>query len=247
MPGVKPGSLDDVNAVGHREIGTRGLGNWYSPETEASWGAMTAQQILKSEKIVNDPAINQYVNQVGRGIFQNSDAQGDLIVTIIDAKQINAIALPGGYLFINSGLILAADNESQLAAVIAHEIAHVAAHHEAREMTRTHSLNASIVPSASWKFSRKFEEEADWLAAQYLYKAGYDPTQMVRFFEKMEILVKKNPGKISKTFGTHPANAERIARTQHEIATILPPRKNSIVDTPEFHAIQQRLIQIESH
>jgi predicted Zn-dependent protease len=269
MPGVKPGSIDDVNAIGRRDVGGRGFGNWYSGGTEREWGNRIAQQVIKSAKIVKDPAVNSYVNRIGHAIARNSDAKIPFTIKVVDTDEVNAFALPGGYFFINSGLILAADNEAELAAVMAHEIAHVAAHHQARELTRMHYANLGMVPVimltgyglagygvyeastiaapvAFFQFQRKFEEQADWLGVEYMYKAGYDPTQMIAFFKKVEDLQKTKPGLISKAFSTHPQTPDRVKRTQEEIATILPPKREYIVDTSEFHAVQARLRRIEN-
>ncbi|MHB1672612.1 MAG: M48 family metallopeptidase [Acidobacteriaceae bacterium] len=269
MPGVKQGSVNDVNAVGHRKIGGRGVGNWYSEKSEMAWGAQIAQQVMKSSKIVRDPVVEEYVNRVGQNIVKNSDAKVPFTIKVIDSDEVNAFALPGGYFFVNSGLILAADNEAELAGVMAHEIGHVAAHHQAREMTRMHyadlgtvplvmmtgystlgyglyEASAFAVPLTFLQFQRDFEEQADWLGVEYMYDAGYDPQQLIAFFEKIEELQKTKPGLISKTFATHPQTPARVARTQHEIATILPSRPEYIVDTSEFHAVKARLLRMEN-
>lgn len=268
MPGVKRGSLNDVNAVGERKLGGRGFGNWYSTDTELAWGSQIAQQVRESARIVHDPVVQAYVNRVGQNIVKNSDAKVPFTIEVVDTDEINAFALPGGYFFINSGLILAADNEAELAGVMAHEIAHVAAHHQAREMTRMHyadlgmaplvmmpgpsmagygiyGASTAAVPLTFLQFQRDFEAQADWLGVQYLYKAGYDPRQLIVFFQKIQALEKTRPRLISKTFATHPQTPARVARTEREIATILPPRKANIVDTPEFHAVQARLASME--
>ena len=269
MPGVKQGSLNDVNAVGHRKIGGRGLGNWYSEKSEMAWGAQIAQQVMKSSKIVRDPVVEEYVNRIGQNIVKNSDAKVPFTIKVIDSDEVNAFALPGGYFFVNSGLILAADNEAELAGVMAHEIGHVAAHHQAREMTRMHyadlgtvplvmmtgystlgyglyEASAFAVPLTFLQFQRDFEAQADWLGVEYMYDAGYDPQQLIAFFEKIEELQKTKPRLISKTFATHPQTPARVERTQHEIAKILPPRPEYIVDTSEFHAVQERLRRLEN-
>ena len=269
MGGVKRGSINDVNAVGHRNIGGRGLGNWYSTKTEMAWGSEVAQQVMKSSKIVTDPVVEEYVNRIGQNIVKNSDAKVPFTIKVIDSDEINAFALPGGYFFVNSGLILAASNEAELAGVMAHEIGHVAAHHQAREMTRMHyadlgmvplvmmtgysavgygiyEASAVAVPLTFLEFQRDFEEQADWLGVEYMYDAGYDPQQLIAFFEKIEELEKTKPGLISKTFATHPQTPVRVERTQHEIAKILPARKEYVVDTSEFHAVQERLKRLEN-
>lgn len=268
MPGVKPGSINDVNAIGHRKIGGRGLGNWYSTRSEIAWGNQIAQQVLRSSRLVHDPVVDEYVNRIGQNIVKNSDAKVPFTIKVIDTDEINAFTLPGGYFFVNSGLILAADNEAELAGVMAHEIAHVAAHHQAREMTRMHyadlgmvplvmvtgygvgygiyEASAFAVPVTMLHFQRDFEEQADWLGIQYMYKAGYDPQQLVAFFKKIEDLQKIKPHLISKAFDSHPQTPERVARTEKEIATILPPRQEYVVDTSEFHAVQARLKRLEN-
>lgn len=269
MPGVKRGGINDVDAVGDRKIGGRGFSNWYSTNTEMKWGAQYSQQVEKSAKIIHDPVIEEYINRIGQNIVKNSDAKVPFTIKVIDTDEINAFALPGGYFYVNSGLIMAADNEAELAGVMAHEIAHVAAHHQAREMTRMNYANVGTVPlimltgynmnglmlyeaatvaipMTFLQFQRDFEEQADWLGIQYMYRAGYDPLEFIAFFEKIEALEKQRPGILSKAFSTHPQTPERVARSQKEIATILPPRCEYIVDTSEFHAIKDRLARLEN-
>jgi predicted Zn-dependent protease len=260
--------IDDINAIGNRNVGCgRGLGNWYSLDKQVAMGKQLAEQAQETAKLVTDPVINEYVNRVAQNIVLNSDAKVPFTVKVIDSDDPNAFALPGGFFFVNSGLILAASNESELAGVMAHEIAHVAACHAAREMTRSQLANfASIplmmvggpigytvyevaglaVPMGFMKFSRNFEAQADFLGVEYAYKAGYDPEGMVSFFEKIEAMNKKKPGFISKAFATHPQTPARIAATQKEIATILPPRKQYIVDTSDFEKVKARLAAIEN-
>jgi len=269
MIAVKPGSIDDVSAVGHRRIGGRGLGNWYSAGTESRMGRLYAQEIEKSAPLIADPAVNEYVNRIGQKIVTNSDcqqlfptSQQPFTIKVIDSEQINAFALPGGFLFVNSGLILHAGSEAELAAVMAHEIAHLCAHHAAREMTRMGYAQLGAIPlimvggwaggglsvasgialpAAFLQFSREFEEQADYLGVQYLYRAGYDPRAYISFFERVQTLEKQNPGAVAKLFAGHPQTPERILRTRQEIARILPPRAESTTSTPEFTAIQARI------
>lgn len=257
MPGVKRGSENDVNAAGARNIGGRGLHNLYSATTENEWGEQYSQQLKKTAKFITGPMVNDYITRIGQRIAANSDARVPFTFRIIDSPEINAFALPGGYLYINSGLILAADNEAELAGVIAHEVAHVAAHHQAREMTRmdytdiatapftiipgASEAGSLVLPLAFTHFQRGYESEADWLGIQYMYRAGYDPEQFIAFFQKIERLQKSSPGLLAKAFSTHPQTPERVARSHREIATILPYREQNIVDTPEFHVVQARL------
>jgi beta-barrel assembly-enhancing protease len=266
--GVKPGSIDDVSAIGSRDIGGRGLGNWYSMESEVNMGRQYAAQIDHATKFVTDPVVTEYINRVAQNLVRNSDAKIPFTVKVIDADEINAFALPGGFFYVNSGLILAADAESELAGVMAHEMSHVIAHHAARQMTRTQYARlgtiplifvggmagygayqaASIaIPVTFLKFSREFEAQADYLGVQYMYKAGYDPQSFIAFFEKIEALEKHKPGTLAKAFADHPPTPDRIQASQEEIARILPPRPEYVVDTSEFQAVKARLARIENH
>ena len=234
-----------------------------------AWGAQIAQQVMKSSKIVHDPVIEEYVNRVGAEHCEELRCQGAVHDSRDRFRRGECVCAAGGYFFVNSGLILAADNEAELAGVMAHEIAHVAAHHQAREMTRMHyadlgmvplvmmtgysavgygiyEASAFAVPLTFLEFQRDFEEQADWLGVEYMYDAGYDPQQLIAFFEKIEELQKTKPGLIAKTFATHPQTPARVERTQQEIATILPPRPQYIVDTSEFHAVKERLLRMEN-
>jgi predicted Zn-dependent protease len=217
---IKPGSIDDVSAIGSRDIGGRGLGNWYSTDSEVNMGRQFAAQIDRSTKFISDPIVTEYVNRIAQNLARNSDAKIPFTVKVIDADDINAFALPGGFFYVNSGLILAADAESELAGVMAHEMSHVIAHHAARQMTRAQYARLGTVPLifvGGWagygayqaasvaipvtflKFSREFEAQADYLGVQYLYKTGYDPESFIAFFEKIEALEKHKPGTLAKT------------------------------------------------
>jgi predicted Zn-dependent protease len=264
---VKPGSIDDVNAVGNREIGGRGIGNWYSVDTEIKLGRMYAQEIEKSTKFITDPVVLEYVNRVGQNIVKNSDCKVPFTIKIIDSDEINAFALPGGFFFVNSGLILNADEEAELAGVMAHETAHVCAHHAVREMTRLNYAQLGTIPLifiGGWtgygayeaasvavpvtfmKFSREFEAQADYLGVQYMYRAGYDPQAFISFFEKIQALEKRKPGTVAKVFADHPQTPDRILHSQEEIARILPARDEYTVTTSEFDDIKARLARIEN-
>ncbi|MFZ3212734.1 MAG: M48 family metalloprotease [Terriglobales bacterium] len=264
---VKPGSEADVNSIGNRKMGGTGLGNWYSLEKEIRMGKQYAMQVEQSVKLVQDPVVNEYVNRIGQNLVRNSDAKVPFTIKVIDSDEINAFALPGGFFYVNSGLILAADNESELAGVMAHEISHVCARHATRQMTRAQLANFASIPlifvgggigyaigsAASLalpltflSFSRGFEAEADYLGVEYMYKTGYDPESFIAFFEKVQAREKKKPGSLAKAFATHPQTPERIAKSQEEINTILPPRPEYIVDTSEFQHVKARLAAIEN-
>jgi predicted Zn-dependent protease len=267
MPGVKPGSIDDVNAVGNRDIGGRGIGNWYSTETEIGMGKQYSMQLQKSVKFVEDPVVVEYVNRIAQNLVKNSDAKVPFTIKVIDSDEVNAMALPGGFMFVNSGLILTADDEAEMAGVIAHEISHVAAHHAVREQTRMNYAQLGTIPLifiGGWTgygiyeaaqigipitfltFSRSFEAQADFLGVQYMYRAGYDPQAFVTIFEKLENLEKTKPHLISKAFSSHPQTPDRIEATQKEIATLLPPRAEYVVTTSEFDDVKARLARIEN-
>ena len=264
---VKPGSIEDVNAVGNRDIGGRGVGNWYSVDSEIKMGKMYASEIEKSTKFITDPVVLEYVNRVGQNIVKNSDCKVPFTIKIIDSDVINAMALPGGFFYVNSGLILNADEEAELAGVMAHETAHVCAHHAAREMTRMNYAQLGTIPLifiGGWTgygiyeaaglavpitflhFSREFEAQADYLGVQYMYRAGYDPQAFITFFEKVQALEKRKPGMVEKAFSDHPQTPDRIVHSQEEIARILPARDQYTVTTSEFDDIKARLARIEN-
>ena len=262
------GGKNDVDAVGNRNVGCgRGVGNWYSVEKQVAMGRQFAQQVESQVKLINDPVVTEYINRIGQNLVRNSDAQVPFTIKVIDSDVVNAMALPGGFFYVNSGLILAADEEAEVAGVMAHEIAHVAACHAAREMSRANLMQLASLPFIFFgggigyaayetsglagmlgilKFSRGFEAEADYLGIEYMYRAGYDPSAFVSFFEKVQAMEKKKPGTISKAFDTHPQSADRIEKSQEEIRKILPAKAEYIVTTSEFDQVKARLASIEN-
>ena len=254
----------DVSLIGHRNVGN-GV-NFYSIEREIALGHDLSRQVEESSKLVTDPEVTEYINRIGQNLVRNSDSRVPFTIKVLDNGEVNAFALPGGFFYVDSGLILAADSEAELAAVMAHEIAHVAARHATKNMTKQQIWNmasiplmfiggpaayaiaevASIaVPLGFLKFSRDAEREADMLGLQYDYAAGYDPQAFVQFFEKLKIEENKKHSKIAKMFSTHPMNSERISAAQGEIKTYLPDRDTYLVDTSEFEAVKARLIALE--
>jgi predicted Zn-dependent protease len=262
------GGKTDVDAVGNRNVGCgRGVGNWYTVEGQVARGRQYAQQIESQIKLVNDPVITEYVNRVGQNLVRNSDAQVPFTIKVIDSDVVNAMALPGGFFYVNSGLLLAADEEAEMAGVMAHEIAHVAACHYGREMTRYNLLQMASLPAIFMggalgygiyegmglgipltflHFSRGFEAEADYLGIEYMYRSGYDPSAFVSFFEKIQAMEKKKPGTLSKAFDTHPQTPDRIEKSQDEIRKILPAKQQYVVTTSEFDEVKARLAAIEN-
>jgi beta-barrel assembly-enhancing protease len=267
QPNVKPGSQNDVNAIGNRDVG-KGL-DFYSLEHEIALGKQLAQQVDRSAKFIDDPVVVEYVNRVGQNLVRNSDARVPFTIKVIDSDVVNAFALPGGFFYVNSGLILHADEEAELAGVMAHEIAHVCARHGTKQATKGEITQLAMIPAMifipyTWagyaiyqgmnfmipltflKFTRDEERQADFLGLQYMYKAGYDPNAFVSFFEKVEAIEKKQPGTIPKIFSDHPPTPDRVESIQKEIATILPARDEYIVSTSEFDSVKARLQMIES-
>jgi predicted Zn-dependent protease len=264
---VKPGSKADVEAIGNRDVG-KGI-NFYSLEREMALGKGLAQEVERSAKLVDDPVISEYVNRVGQNLVRNSDAKVPFTIKVIDSDAVNAFALPGGFFYVNSGLILRADSEAELAGVMAHEIAHVAARHSTKRETKGQLAQIATIPlillgPGGWagygiyqglnfaipltflKFSRGDEAEADYLGLQYMYKAGYDPNAFVSFFEKVQAEEKRRPGTVPTVFSTHPPTADRVQNVQKTIGTILPARDQYTITTSEFDSVKDRLQRLEN-
>ncbi len=264
---AKDKKKSDPEEIGNRDVG-KGV-NFYSLEKEIALGKQLAQEVERQAKIIDDPVIAEYVNRVGQNLVRNSDAKVPFTIKVLDTEEVNAFALPGGFFFVNSGLILKADSEAELAGVMAHEIAHVAARHGTKQATRGEiaqigMIAASIVVPYGWtgyaamqgasmaiplgflQFSRGMEREADYLGLQYLYKTGYDPTAFVDFFEKVQSMEKKKPGTVSKVFATHPMTDDRITASQEEIQKILVAKPEYIVNTSEFNDIKARLAMLHN-
>jgi beta-barrel assembly-enhancing protease len=263
---------NDVDDIGNRNISKAGsgksLGDWYSYDTEIKMGKQYAMMVESSARMVKDPVVTEYVNRIGQNLVRNSDAKVPFTIKVIDSDDINAFALPGGFFYVNSGLVLAADDEAELAGVMAHEIAHVCARHATREMTRANYAQMATIPLifvGSWgiyeaaslalnlalpltflKFSRDFEAQADYLGLQYMYKAGYDPQAFISFFEKIKAQEKTKPGTLAKAFATHPQTPDRIEKSQQEIRNILAARPEYIVNTSEFNEVKARLAALEN-
>jgi predicted Zn-dependent protease len=255
----------DVTRIGDRDIG--GGVNFYSLQKEQLLGRELATEVEKNAHLLSDPVVTEYINRIGQTIVRNSDAKVPFTIKVLDNEEVNAFALPGGFFYVNSGLILAADNEAELAGVMAHEIAHVAARHATRNATKMEIWNlASIplifvggpigyavrqvagigVPMSYLKFNRDAEREADLLGLEYQYASGYDPTALVQFFEKLHMTEQQKHSRLARAFSTHPMTEDRIEQAQHEIVTILPDRDQYIVSTSEFDEVKARLGEINS-
>jgi len=255
----------DPDQIGNRDVG-KGV-NFYSIEKEIAMGKRYAQEVERQAKIVDDPVISEYVNRVGQNLARNSDVKIPVTVKVIDSDEVNAFALPGGFMFVNTGLILRADTEAELAGVMAHELAHVAARHGTRQVTRGQIINLASIPlifMGGWtgygirqgasllipmgflKFSRGFEKEADLLGLQYLYKAGYDPSAFIDFFEKLLAAEKRKPGTMAKVFASHPPTGDRIKNAQKNIQQLLEEKPEYVVTTSEFNKVKARLMALEN-
>jgi predicted Zn-dependent protease len=258
-------SKEDVEAIGNRKVG-KGV-NLFSLEREIGLGKQLAQEVERSSKLIDDPVVTEYVNRVGQNLVRNSDARVPFTIKVIDSDEVNAFALPGGFFYVNSGLILRAQEEAELAGVMAHEISHVCARHGTKNATKGELMQLATIPlmilgPAGWagygiyqglnlaipitflKFSRDAEREADFLGLQYMYKTGYDPNAYVTFFERIQADEKRRPGTIPKVFSTHPPTPDRIEAAQKEIARILPAKQEYIVTTSEFDTVKARLRNI---
>jgi beta-barrel assembly-enhancing protease len=253
---------DDVNQIGSRDIGH--CLNFYSLDKEIALGKQLSDEVRKQAKTVEDPLITEYVNRMGQTLVRNSDAKVPFSFRIIEGDAPNAFALPGGFIFVYTGLIKIASEETELAAAMAHEIAHVAARHMTCQATKSQiasvaSIPLSVllpgwggyaarqganvaIPTAFLHFGRKDESEADYLGVQYMYAAGYDPTGAISIFEKIESLNRRQPGLIDRIFSTHPMDADRIQKTEQEIARVLPAKEQYIVNTSDYMSIRERLI-----
>jgi hypothetical protein len=259
---------DDPEMIGKRNINKGLWGKLASgTEKEVKMGRMLAAQVDKEAKFVDDPLITEYVNRVGQNIVLHSDAKVPFTIRVIDSDEVNAFALPGGFFYVNKGLILAADNEAELAGVMAHEIAHVAARHAMENERKMEVMDYGMLAGmilggpivsnilynggqffegmAFLKFSRGAEEEADKLGVQYMWAAGYDPGAMATMFEKLEAKNKKKPGTIAKMFQDHPAPADR-RQSAIALAARFPEREEYVISSSEFQRVKNRLLRLSN-
>lgn len=268
-PALAQRKNSDVDNIGNRDVNTGGaLGgifsdwNFTSLEEEIALGRELSAEVERQVKFVDDPVITEYVNRVGQNLVRNSDAQVPFTFRVIEDDSINAFALPGGFVFINTGILTTADEEAEFAGVLSHEIAHVTARHGTENATKNQVLNlatlpliflggiagfavrqaASIaIPMQYMQFTRGAEKEADYLGAQYAYKAGYDPGAAVTFFEKVQARETAKPGTMNSLFATHPPTEDRIEEVQVTIENVLPERDRHVLTTSEFLDVQERL------
>jgi predicted Zn-dependent protease len=259
---------EDPSMIGKRNINTGIIAKMSgSTEKEVRQGREAAAEVDRQAKFIDDPLITEYVNRVGQNIVLHSDAKVPFTIKVIDSDEVNAFALPGGFFYVNKGLLLAADNEAELAGVMAHEIAHVAARHAVENQTKATlleyaALGGSIflggIPGMIYqntagigllgifmKFSRGAEEEADKLGVQYMYAAGYDPGAMATMFEKLEAKNKKKPGFVARAFATHPAPPDRRASAL-ALAARFPEHEEYVISSSEFQRVKGRLLRLSN-
>ena len=253
----------DPGEIGNRDVG-KGI-NFYSIEKEVALGQQLALEVEKQARMVDDPIVGEYINRLGQNLVRNSDAKMPVSFKIIDDDSINAFTLPGGHVFVHSGLIRVAETEAELAGAMAHEVGHVAARHITRQETRAQLANLATTPLiflGGWtgyairqgvglgipmtflSFSRAFEGEADLLGLEYMYKAGYDPNASIDIFERIESLEKTKPGLVAKVFSSHPMTLDRIREAQKNITEVLPNKPEYVVSTSEFNEMRDRMIAL---
>jgi predicted Zn-dependent protease len=256
---------NDPDQIGNRKVDCSA--NLYSVEKEIALGKGLATQVERQAKIIDEPQVAEYVNRLGQNLVRNSDAKVPFTIKVIDTEEVNAFALPGGFFYVNSGLILKADTEAELAGVMAHEIAHVAARHGTCQATKGTLAQAAMIPLifyGGWtgfgirqaanvlvpisflQFSKGAETEADKLGLQYMYKTGYDPNAFVDFFEKLQSAEKKKPGTMAKVFSDHPPTGNRIVEVQKNIQDHLKDRPEYVVTTSEFNDVKGKLLAMHN-
>jgi beta-barrel assembly-enhancing protease len=254
----------DPDQIGTRDV-SKGL-NWYSINQEIQLGKALAAQVVRQARMVDDPVISEYVNRVGQNLVRNSDSKFPFTIRVIEDESVNALSLPGGFFFVNTGLILTAETEAELAGGMAHEIGHIAARHMTRQATRAEVAQMATIPlilMGGWagygarqaaglmipmtmlQFGRAFESEADLLGLEYLYKTGYDPNGMVDIFEKIQSIGLRQPGRVSKLFQTHPPTGDRITTAQKNIQELLKEQPQYVVTTSEFDTVKARLMMLQ--
>ncbi len=270
LPGYAARKHSDVQNIGNRNVSGKVFGvlpNWVSLDKEIAMGNQLASEFEQTAKLIDDPVVSEYVDRIGQNIVRHSDAKVPFHIKVVDTDEVNAFAFPGGFFYVNKGLILAADNEAELAGVMAHEISHVAARHATQRMSKGQYLQLFSLPAlfvgGYWAqmgiqnalglgmnlellgITRDSEREADQLGIQYLWNSGYDPNAFVSFFEKLQEQEKSKPGRLASFFRTHPSTEDRIAASMNE-ERYLPEKDNYLIDTSEFDRVKARLLSIDN-
>jgi predicted Zn-dependent protease len=262
--GQKQAAKKELGSIGRRDL-TKGSLDFYSPQRELEMGREMARQIEMLVRMDEDPGLNRYVQNLTDLIVRHSDAKLPIRARVIDSNEVNAFVLPGGFLYITTGMILKTHSEAELAAVIAHEVAHVAARDITRQMTKTQIWNWMSVPLlfvggpvaygvqqsmmvggplTLMLFSRRAERAADFHGLQYLYKAGYDPVASIAFFERVKKLEKDPQSPIARAFSSHPLTKDRVKAAERHLRRDLPARDEYVVTTSRYQQEKAKLEQI---
>lgn len=238
----------------------KGQLNLVSLQEEWQLGSQLHRDVSRQLTIVNDPVANEYVNRIGRQLAARTYYRElPWNFHIVQDPAINAFAIPGGHIYVHSGLIKATDNAAELASVLGHELSHGVARHGTENLTKQYGfgivaglvlgnnpavyqqLLAQIVGGGLFaKYSRDAEREADRLGMDAMYAAGYDPTGMVTMFQELLAQQRSSPGGVAKFFSSHPLTEERIANARAQMAT-LPPKPNLILQDSRFADVKTRL------
>ena len=270
LPAYPDRKHGDVENIGNRSVSGHIFGvlpNFVSLDKEIAMGNQVAGQFEQTAKLIEDPVVSEYVDRVGQNLVKHSDAKVPFHIKVVDTDEVNAFAFPGGYFYVNKGLILAADNEAELAGVMSHEISHVAARHATQRLSKQQYLQLASIPAlfvgGYWAqmgiqqvlglginlellgVTRESEREADQLGIQYMWNTGYDPNAFVSFMEKLQEQEKTKPGRLAGFFRTHPYTIDRIAASMDE-ERYLPEKENYVVDTSEFQRVKSRLLAIDN-
>jgi Peptidase family M48 len=267
-PGKPLSEKEDPRLIGKRKInGGFIAGISGGVDKEVALGRQLAAEVDRQAKFVDDPVITEYINRVGQNVVLHSDARIPFTIKVIDSDEVNAFALPGGFFYVNKGLILAADNEAEVAGVMAHEIAHVTARHAMENQAKGMIAEGLMLAGAIFlgglggmlinqagqfgallgfmKFNRNAESEADMLGVQYMWAAGYDPNAMSTMFEKLAAKNKKKPGTISRLFESHPQSVDRMEATRQLVARF-PDKEEYVLSTSEFQRVKNRLLRLSN-
>ena len=220
--------------------------NLFSVEQDVQAGRQAASQVERQMPILRDAQVTSYVNAIVRRLAaQAPGPEFPYQVKVVNSAELNAFALPGGYLYVNRGLIRAVRSEAELAGVLAHEIAHVAERHGTEQATKAYGAQAGVgllagilggrdrrvglpeqivaslgVNAAFMKFSRNAEHEADRVGASIMSRAGYDPLAMASFFELLQAQRRSNPNAVAAFFSSHPPASDRSARIRSYAARL---------------------------
>ncbi len=243
----------------------KGQFNIISISQEIKLGKQASKEVEKEMKVVNIPMVRDYINYLGNRLASHSDLKIAYHFGVIEDEEINAFSLPGGYVYVFTGLIDATENESELAGVIGHEIGHIASRHATELLSMQKGINifASILFNVLGvritgtqaqlanitatlgvlHYNRSQEKEADDLGLKYMMKAGYNPYSMITFFYKLKKIHKEKPNILTKILSTHPVTDERIERIKREIENMHINEEDFITNTPQFIRIKSLLFR----